>query len=382
MTTVSTTPLRSRARSRSLYQIAFGQFRRHVLARFGLAILALLYLSAIFAGFLSPYSPTEYESGSARISWAPPTAVHWRGADGRFGPFVYGIKREADLITFRDKFTEDRSQENPVRFFVHRPSAPYSVLGLFRSDVHLFGVVPSGSAAPANLYLWGTDNLGRDQLSRVLYGGQFSLAIGIIAALVSVSLGMVFGGIAGYFGGVVDSLVMRTVEVLTAIPELFLLITLRAVFPVDANPLLVFYLIIVILGLIGWGGIARVVRSQLFSVREQDYVSAAISLGASSTRIVGKHMLPNTFSFIIVAISLIIPSYILLESGLSFLGIGIVEPYASWGSLIRVAQDGGFESISGRPWVLIPGVFIFLAVLGWQFVGDGLRDAFDPRKRH
>lgn len=372
-----TVTAQQRTRSRSLYQIAFSQFRAHALARFGLLILATLYLAAVFAGFLSPYSPTEYESGVNRTSWAPPTRVYWQTTGGRPGPVVYGIKREVDLLTFRDKFTEDRSQVYPLQFFVHRPDARYRILGLFSSDVHLVGVV-----APGKLYLWGTDNLGRDELSRVLYGGQFSLAIGVIAAFISVGLGMLFGGIAGYFGGWVDAVIMRLTEVLTAIPELFLLITLRAIFPVDSNPVLVFYLIIVILGLIGWGGIARVIRSQLLSVREQDYIAAAVSLGANNTRIVGRHMLPNTFSFVIVAISLIIPGYILLESGLSFLGIGIVEPYASWGSLIRTAQDGGFESINGRPWVLIPGVFIFLAVLGWQFVGDGLRDAFDPRKRH
>ena len=211
---------------------------------------------------------------------------------------VYGIRREVDLLTFRDRFTEDRSQMYPLRFFVHRPDARYRILGLFSSDLHLIGV-----SAPGKLYLWGTDNLGRDELSRVLYGGQFSLAIGVIAALISVGLGMLFGGVAGYLGGWIDAVVMRLTEVLTAIPELFLLITLRAIFPVDSNPMLVFYLIIVILGLIGWGGIARVIRSQLLSVREQDYIVAAVSLGANDTRIVGRHMLPNTFSFVIVAIS-------------------------------------------------------------------------------
>ncbi len=231
------------------------------------------------------------------------------------------------------------------------------------------------------IFLWGTDNLGRDQFTRVLYGGQISLSIGLIATFFSVLLGIVFGGMAGYYRGWVDTVIMRLVEVLSAIPGLFLLITLRAVFPVNANPIVVLYLIIAILSAVGWGGIARVVRSQLLSIRELDYVQAAQAMGAYDSRIIGRHMLPNTLSYLIVSVSLLIPEYILLESGLSFLGIGVVEPYASWGSLIKVAQDGGFESISGRPWVLIPGIFIFLAVLAWQFVGDGLRDAFDPRKR-
>ncbi|ADV67686.1 ABC transporter permease [Deinococcus maricopensis] len=363
-------------KSQSLYQIAWIQFKKHPLARAGMAILIVLYIIALLAGFLSPYSLTEYESGSNRISWSPPTTVHWRDDKGRFGPFVYGLKREVDLETFRDKYTEDRSTKYPVKFFVRRESAPYKILGIIPSTVHLFGV-----EEPAAIHLWGTDNLGRDQFSRILFGAQFSLTIGIIASLMSIVIGMIMGGLAGYFGGWVDSLIMRVVEVLTAVPELFLLITLRALFPLDIDPLLVMYLIIGILALVGWGGIARVVRSQLLSTREQDYVQAAVSLGASDSRIIGRHMLPNTLSYIIVSLSLSIPGYILTESGLSFLGIGIVEPYASWGSLLKLAQDGGFESISGRPWVLIPGVFIFLAVIAWQFVGDGLRDAFDPRRR-
>ncbi|PNY82524.1 ABC transporter permease [Deinococcus koreensis] len=377
MTTATAPTSPKPIQTQSLYQIAWRQFTRHSLARWGMTILGLLFLSAIFAPFLSPYSPTEYRSDETRVSWAPPSRVHIRTEDGRLTrPFVYGVKREVNLETFRDDYVEDRTQVYPVRFFVPRPESPYKLLGLIPMNVRLFGV-----EEPARIFLWGTDNLGRDQFSRVLFGGQFSLSIGLIATLVSVVLGMLLGGIAGFFRGWIDTLIMRLVEVLSAVPELFLLITLRALFPLDINPLLVMYFIIGILALIGWGGIARTVRSQLLSTRELDYVQAAQALGAGNSRIISRHMLPNTLSFIIVAVSLIIPSYILLESGLSFLGIGLVEPYASWGALLKVAQDGGFESISGRPWVLIPGIFIFLAVIAWQFVGDGLRDAFDPRKR-
>ena len=363
--------------SQSLYQVAWKQFRKHPLARLGVLILVVLYLLAIFAGFLSPYSPTSYESGDNRVVWAPPSSVHIRTADGQYtAPFIYGLKREIDFTTFRDKYTEDTSVRYPLSWFVSRPEAPYKLLGLIPMNVHLFGV-----DEPARVFLWGTDNLGRDQLSRVLYGGQFSLSIGLLATFFSVILGLIFGGIAGFYRGWADTLIMRVVEVLSAIPGLFLLITLRAIFPADLNPLLVLYLIIGILGVVGWGGIARTIRSQLLSIRELDYVQAAQAMGAADSRVISRHMLPNTLSFVIVVVSLLIPEFILTESGLSFLGIGIVEPYASWGSLIKVAQDGGFESITGRPWVLIPGVFIFLAVLAWQFVGDGLRDAFDPRKR-
>ena len=378
MTTATTPqPQTSPVASQSLYQVAWKQFRKHALARLGMGILVALYLSAIFAGFLSPYLPTSYISDSNRVSWAPPSQVHIRTADGQWtAPFIYGLKRTVNLETFRDDYTEDTAQIYPLRWFVSRPEAPYKLLGFIPMNVHLFEV-----DEPARIYLWGTDNLGRDQFSRVLYGGQFSLSIGLLATLFSVVLGVIFGGLAGYYRGWVDGIVMRLVEVLSAVPGLFLLITLRAIFPVDLNPLLVLYMIIGILGLVGWGGIARTIRSQLLSIRELDYVQAAQALGAADRRVIGRHMLPNTLSFVIVVVSLLIPEFILTESGLSFLGIGIVEPYASWGSLIKVAQDGGFESVTGRPWVLIPGVFIFLAVIAWQFVGDGLRDAFDPRKR-
>lgn len=373
VSTESSTPMKTQ----SLYQIAWKQFTRHTLARWGMFILGVLYLLALFAPFISPYSATEYRSDETRVSWAPPTRIHFRTEDGRLTrPFIYGLKREVNLETFRDDYIEDKTQVHPVRFFVSRPDAPYKLFGVIPMNLRLFGV-----DEPARIFIWGTDNLGRDQFSRVMFGGQFSLSIGLIATAISVVLGMILGGIAGFFRGWIDTVIMRLVEVLSAVPELFLLITLRALFPLDINPLLVMYFIIAILAVIGWGGIARTVRSQLLTTRELDYVQAAQALGASDTRIISRHMLPNSLSFIIVVVSLLIPSYILSESGLSFLGIGLVEPYASWGALLKVAQDGGFESITGRPWVLIPGVFIFLAVLAWQFVGDGLRDAFDPRKR-
>lgn len=375
--TTATLTKEPQVKSQSLYQVAWRQFRKHPLAKMGMTILSLLYLVALLAGFLAPYGLNEYDSETNRVSWAPPSAVHFRTPDGQLTrPFIYGTKREIDETTFRDKYVPDTSKQYALQFFVHRPEAPYKILGIIPSDLHLFGV-----EGPNRLFLWGSDNMGRDQFSRVMYGSQFSLTIGLVATALSVILGMLFGGIAGYFRGWVDTLIMRLIEVLSAVPELFLLITLRAIFPVDANPVLVMYLITGILAVVGWGGIARTVRSQLLSIRELDYVQAATSLGASDSRIIGRHMLPNTFSYLIVVISMLIPGYILMESGLSFLGIGIVEPYASWGSLLKMAQDGGFESMTGRPWVLIPGVFIFLAVLAWQFVGDGLRDAFDPRKR-
>lgn len=366
------------AKSKSQWTVVKTQFLRNPLARIGLTILALLYTMALLAGFIAPYGLAEY-STSDRISWAPPTQVHWRDDQGNFKPFVYGVKREVDMETFRDKYVEDKNVVCPVKFFVRNPDIEgrtYKFLGFIPSSLKLFGV-----DAPCKLYLWGSDNFGRDQFSRVMYGSQISLTIGIIASLFSLIFGLILGGAAGYFRGLTDTIIMRLVEVLQAIPELFLLILLRAMFPLNANPILVFYIVVGLLAFVSWGGIARVVRGQVLSGREQDYVQAATALGASDSRIIGQHLLPNSATFIIVALSLAIPGYILTESGLSFIGIGIVEPFASWGSLLKLAQDGGFESLDSRPWVLIPGLFIVLAVLGWQFVGDGLRDAFDPRRR-
>ncbi|GAA5531744.1 ABC transporter permease [Deinococcus aluminii] len=378
MTTTAPTTVR-KPRSQSQWSIVWAQFKRNPLARVGLTLLALLYLMAIFAGFLAPYGLAEY-STTDRISWAPPTSIHWRDQQGHFvGPYVYGLKRDIDMTTFRDKYVEDKSVTCPVKFFQTHPGVEgrtYRFLGFIPSSLKLFSVDP-----PCKLYLWGSDSYGRDQFSRVMYGSQISLSIGIIASVLTVLFGLIMGGIAGYFRGVADNVIMRLVEVLSAIPELFLLITLRALFPLNADPILVFYLVIGILSFIGWGGLARIVRGQILSVRELDYVQAATALGASDSRIIGKHLLPSTATYIIIFLSLAIPGFILSESGLSFIGIGIVEPYASWGSLLGVAQAGGFESIDARPWTLIPGVFIVLAVLGWQFVGDGLRDAFDPRRR-
>lgn len=376
MTTISA-PTAPQKKSQSQWAVIRRQFLRNPLARIGLILLGLLYMIALLAGFLAPYGLAEY-STTDRISWAPPTKIHWTD-NGRFAPHVYGVKREVDMETFRDKYVEDPAVKCPVKFFTSHPEIEgrhYRFLGLIPTSLKLFGV-----DEPCKLYLWGSDNYGRDQFSRMMYGSQISLTIGILASVFSLILGLILGGIAGYFGGFADTLIMRLVEVLSAIPELFLLILLRAMFPLNANPILVFYIVVGLLAFISWGGLARVVRGQILSGREQDYVQAAKALGASDARVIGQHLLPNSATYIIISLSLAIPGYILLESGLSFIGIGIVEPYASWGSLLKLAQDGGFESLDTRPWVLLPGVFIVLAVLGWQFVGDGLRDAFDPRRR-
>jgi peptide/nickel transport system permease protein len=368
-----------RARSKSLTQIAWESFRKHQLAMLGSIILGVMYVGAIFAPFIAPYGMAEYSTTNITRD-QPPTAVYFRDPEtGAISwPFVYPIKSELDQVSFETKYTEDRTQKFPVRLFTARPDDGQGRLfGLIPiGGLHLFGVDD-----PARVYILGSDNYGRDIFSRIMYGAQISLTIGIVANLGAFILGIFFGGIAGYFGGWVDNIIMRFTEVLSALPTLILLPTLIALLPKNLNPILVFYGVVAALSLLGWGDLARVIRSQIFSIREQDYAQAAIALGASESRVIFRHILPATFSNLIVGASLAIPGYILAESALSFIGYGIREPQASWGLMLQAAQEAGFAALVLRPWLLVPGFFIVLAVLCWNFVGDGMRDAFDPKKR-
>ncbi len=247
------------------------------------------------------------------------------------------------------------------------------------ATLHLFG----SSDPEVPFYLWGSDDLGGAVFGKILFGGRISLSVGIIAAVVAVFLGLLFGGLAGYFGGWVDEVIMRFVEALSAIPDLFLLFTLSAIFyPLNLPASTVFMLVVVVLAMIGWGGVARTVRGQVLSLRERDFAYAARSLGASNARIIRRHMLPHTLSFVIVYMSLTIPSFIITESVLSFFGLGIQAPATSWGLMLSTAQNFvGVTGLGDRWWIFLPGLFIFIAVLTWNLLGDGLRDAFDPRSR-
>lgn len=360
--------------AKSQGQVVWEQFRKHKLALAGGAVLILLFLMAIFAPFIAPDALSEYSRTNITANH-PPTAIHvFNPETGELTrPFVYGYERKLNMETFQRTYEPILDERYPIHFFVE--GSPYKILGLFPGDIHLFGV-----EEPGEVFLFGADSLGRDLFTRNMYAAQFSLSIGILASFITVIIAMVLGGLAGYYGGWIDEFVMRLVEITQAIPYLFLLLTLRALFPIDINPILVLYVVIGILAVVGWGGLARVIRSQLLSTREIDYVTAASSLGAKDGRIIFKHMMPAIYGYIIVDLTLLIPRYILLESGLSFLGLGVVEPYASWGSLLAQAQAAGF-AIADRPWLMIPGLFIVLTVLCFQLMGDGLRDAFDPRKR-
>jgi peptide/nickel transport system permease protein len=376
------------AEGQSRASVVWKQFSRSKVAIVGGVILIFLYLTAVFAGFLAPYGLNEY-SRRPNYSFHPPTKIHWLDPEtgGLTRPFVYATESSRDPRTLQRIYAEDTSQRYPIKFFHSRPESSYTILWLFRSDVHLFGV-----DEPARIFLWGTNGLGKDVFSRVMYGGQVSLTIGLLAVWVSLFLGLLMGGLAGFYGGWVDNLVMRLNEVFDAIPGLFLLIVLSTLLRDPRNPLAqafglemtsaqIFLMIVIVLGFIGWGGLARTVRSIVFSIKEQDYAHAAKALGASNMRIIWQHLLPATAGYVIVSLTLAIPGFILSETGLSLIGLGPSETdSASWGMLLSDATAQGL-AIEFTPWLLIPGIPIILAVLSWNLVGDGLRDAFDPRKR-
>lgn len=370
-------------------RVVWEQFSKHKAALIGGGILVFMYIVTMFAGFLAPYGVNEYRR-SPSMQFHPPTTVHWRDPEtGRLtAPFVYLTYFENDPLTRQRIYVEDvEAGPYPIQWFVRRPQASYSILGIWRSDLHLFGV-----DEPARIFLLGTNNLGKDVFSRILYGGQISLTIGILAVWVAFILGMVFGGLAGFFGGWVDDLVMRIVEIMAAIPDLFLLIILLTLLRDPRNPIAqafglqmnsgeIFLLVVVVLGFIGWGGLARIIRGFILSLREQEYAQAAHALGLSRVRVLFKHLLPGTASYIIVALTLAIPGFILAETGLSFIGLGPSEiDTSSWGMLLGDATRRGI-GIQFSPWLLIPGIPIVIAILSWNLVGDGLRDAFDPKRR-
>ena len=312
------------------------------------------------------------------VRFQPPTRVYL--VDPVTGlldrPFVYATSRKVNQETFATEFLEDRGQKYYLRFFASRPDQPYKILGLIPADLRFFSV-----DAPARVFLLGSDARGRDLFSRLWHGAQVSLTIGLVSVSISFAIGVVLGGLAGYYRGVLDALVMRLSELLSTIPPLFLLIALSTLLPQGLDPIAYFYGVVVMLGLTGWGELARSIRSQILSLRETDYVTAGRALGASEPRVIARHILPNTASYLIVLASLMIPAAILAESALSFVGRGIREPFSSWGLMLADVAKGGVAALSERPWTLASGFFILLTVLCWNLLGDGLRAAFDPKKR-
>jgi peptide/nickel transport system permease protein len=350
-------------------QLMWLKFRKHKLALAGGGVLLLMYVLAVFCEFFAPQDPyrryTEY-------IYCPPQRVRFFEIDGRFRlrPFVYGLRREVDPNTLLRLYREDPSRRYPLSLLVRGDR--YRLWGLVESDLHLFGV--EGGV----LFAFGTDKLGRDLLSRTLYAIRISLSIGLIGVAVSFVLGCAIGGISGFYGGTTDLLIQRVIEFLISIPIIPFWMGLAAALPSNWPTLRIYFAITVILGIISWPRLARVVRGKLISVREEDFVMAARVAGAPEATIIVRHMLPSFMSYLIVSLTLSIPQMVLGETALSFLGLGLQPPVVSWGVLLQDAQN--LRTVSQSPWLLIPGLFVMLTVLSFNFVGDGLRDAADPYK--
>lgn len=348
----------------------FKQLWKDKFARIALIVLGVIYLALFLADFIAPYTK---DFSDRTMAYVPPSKVFTIDENGRFSkPYTYNYVREFDQERLEIKYTLDRSQKHYIKFFAK--GQPYKFLGLIKMNRHLFTTDNGG-----RIFILGTDINGRDVFSRLLFGGRISMTIGFLALFVLFPIGLLYGGISGYFGGKVDIVMMRFAESIMSIPSFYLLIILASILPAGMTSTQRFLLIVLILALIGWAGFARVVRGMVLSIKTQEYVQAAQTIGNSKLGIIIKHILPQTTSFVIVAMTLSVPSYILSESGLSFLGLGIQQPDASWGNMLKEAQE--FTNILYRPWLLTPGFLIFVSVLAFNLIGDTIRDVLDPKSK-
>jgi len=352
----------------SQWRLMWLHFTRHRLAMVGLWAIIILYAMVIFHGFVAPYEKTT----RSPFIFRPPQALHFSdGQSFSLWPFVYGTGIKRDLATMSREFVDDESTRYYLQFFVVGDS--YDLLGLIPTDIHLFGVEQGGT-----LYLMGTDDLGRDVFTRILYGGAISLSVGLVGVILSFVLGVILGGISGYYGGAADMLIQRVVEFLISIPTIPLWMGLSAAVPTGWDPVKTYFAITLILALTTWPGLARIVRSKLLEVRGEDFVTAARLGGQKDRDIILQHMLPASLSYLIVHMTLAIPGMILAETSLSFLGLGLRAPVVSWGTMLQAAQNVG--AVNSYPWLMWPAAFVVVAIMAFNFMGDGLRDAADPYK--
>ena len=354
-------------------QLMIRKFLRNRMAVISGIIIVITYLATIFAGFVAPYSAKDSDS---KLTFSPPMTVRFYDPESYtffLQPFFYPLKGERDPATFQLEYIEDREERIPIDFFVQ--GEPYTVLGLVELDIHLFG--PRGGAE--RLHIMGSDQRGRDLFSRIIFGGQVSLSVGVFGVIITIAVGSIVGTLSGYYGGIFDNVMQRIIETIRTFPQLPLWMALAAAIPPEWPPEWVYAGIVIVLAFINWTGLAREVRGLVLSLKERDYVHAAEASGASTARIVRKHLIPNMASHIIVTATLAIPITILGESALSFLGIGVRPPMVSWGLLLNDAIK--IQNIVLYPWTLFPGLFILITVIAYNFLGDGLRDMIDPFSR-
>ena len=366
----------------SQWTLMWRKLQKHKLAQFSLVILAILYIGALFADFFAPYGLEEF---SSLYKDTAPTKIYWQDEDGNFSrPYVYGLKKVNDRKTFKVIISEDTSKKYYIELFTE--GVEYKLLGIFPTNIHLYGLVdedgnPARDAngkALARIHIFGGDSTGACIFSRVLFGGRVSLTIPFVSAAISFVLGILLGGISGYFGGIVDNAIQRIIEVLSAIPSIPLWMALSAAIPPDIPVSSMYLYITIILSFIGWTGLARVVRGKFISLRKEDYVTAARLAGVSDFKIIVKHLVPGFLSYLIVNLTLGIPGSILGETSMSYLGLGMKAPATSWGVLLKETED--LISVAQCPWKMIPLIFVIVTVLAFNFLGDGLRDAADPYK--
>lgn len=367
--TIELTPAQEKIYFASQWRLMWWKFKRHKLAMVSGIFLLGMYLMIPFVEFIAPY---DLKTRHTAYIYSPPQPLNWFDESGKFrGPFVYGWKQTMDMQTLKREYTEDKSEIYPLQFLYR--GEDYKMLGLIPGNLHLFGVEGKG-----RVFLLGTDRLGRDMLSRILHGARISLTIGLLGISVSFALGLLFGGLAGYYGGWIDNSVQRVTEIIRSFPELPLWMALSALLPVNWSPLWIFFGITLILALLDWTGLARAVRSKLMALREEDYASAAVLMGAKPTRVIIWHLFPGIFSHLVASATLSIPAMILGETALSFLGLGLRPPITSWGVLLNEAQN--INIVALYPWLILPVVPVILVILAFNFLGDGLRDAADPYK--
>jgi peptide/nickel transport system permease protein len=348
---------------------AWQRIWRDPLARTALIVLCFLYFCAAFADPITPYG---MDFNDPDLANAPPSIIYLKNAKNEFcWPYVCQVDRTFDPQTFAQQYAEEPGKTYPIQFFIH--GEEYRLFNIIACDVHLFGVAP-----PARLFLLGADINGRDNFSRLFYGAQKSLTIGFLGLFIAFPIGLLYGGIAGFAGGMADNLMMRVAEAIMSIPSFYLLIGLAAVLPPGMSSSTRFALITVILSFIGWASLARIIRGMVLSIREEEFVQAARAAGLPEIVNIIKHVLPQTASYVIVAATLQVPYFILSESGLSFIGLGIQQPDASWGNMLKAAQDN-VNDLLNQPWLIAPGILIFVTILCFNTLGDVLRDVLDPK---